>query len=220
MSSRRSKTSTKPRGVIVWDFDRVLFDTELFYRCAKKIFKKYGVPPKVFWKAVLKMRKKKYPFSTARTLYILRQWKVRIPEKKIRKEIHNHLALTDYFTADVDFALRRLQKRGLRHIILSSGAVSYLRKRVLIGYGERFMRHFVKISATSRPKYLSLKKLAKQYSRLPIFFVDDTKSHIELVKKYVPRIVTIHYTHGWSFGKVERTILAHLRKGYAETKNK
>lgn len=220
MSPRRRQPSRKPRGVIVWDFDRVLFDTELFYRGAKEIFKKYGVPPPLFWKMVLTIRKKKYPFSTARALHILRQWKIKIPEKKIRKEIHSHLALTNYFTADTDALLHRLRKRGFNHIILSSGAASYLRKRVLVGCGERFARHFVKISATIKPKHSSLKKLAEQYSPLPIFFVDDTKSHIELVEKYVPRIVTIHYTHRWSLRKVERTILAHLGRKYAETKDK
>lgn len=210
----------RTRGIIVWDFDRVLFDTELFYRGAKEIFKKCGVSPQLFWKVVLKIRREKHPFSLALALHILRQWKIKIPEKKIRKEIHNHLALTNYFTADTDALLHRLRKRDLHHIILSSSAASYLRKRVLVGCGERFAHHFVKIFATRRPKHLSLKKLAERYSPLPIFFVDDNKSHIELVKKYVPSIMTIHYIQGWSLRKVERTILAHLGKKYAETKNK
>lgn len=206
------KQIKKARGIIVWDFDRVLFDTERFYRGAKIIFKKYGVPSARLWRVVLKIRKDGGPFSTARALRILRDWKFMVPEKKIRKEIHNHLAATDYFTSETDALLHRLRRHGFIHIILSHGASSYFHKRVRVGCGEGFIRHFPGIFATHRPKHLFLLKLVRRYPALPIFFVDDTDKHIKLVWQNVPKVKALHYTKGWTLKKVEKSILSAIKK--------
>lgn len=202
-----TKKLARTRGIIVWDFDRVLFDTERFYRAAKMIFKKYGVPPAILWKVILQIRKKDGPFSTARVLRILGEKGYRISERKVRKDIHNHLLKTPYFDSSADELLHRLQRRGFLHIILSQGAASYTHKRVKVGCGEKFTRHFIKIYAVRRPKFFLVKKLKRHYPDLSFFFVDDTKEHIELMKKYVPGVRTIHYTKEWSLKKVERSVI-------------
>lgn len=199
------------KGIIVWDFDRVLFDTERFYKGAEKIFKKFGVPAEALGEAVLKVRNEGDPFSVALILKILRERGYVIPGKKIRKEIHNHLRDTKYFPQATDTLLHRLRKKGVLHMILSHSTPSYLYKKVKVGCGERFLRHFAKIYATSIPKYVLLKKLSRRFS-LPVFFVDDTAEHIKLVKENVPKIKTLHYKEGWSLKKVERIILASLKK--------
>lgn len=194
----------KPKGVLIWDFDRVLFDTERFYRAAENIFKGHGVDKKLLWRAVLRVRKSKVPFSVAHILHILRGWKVKISEKKLRKEIHNHLALTNYFTSDADAMFHRLRKQGLINIIVSFGASSYLRKRILVGCGRKFARHFTGIFSTRKPKYLILKKISRKYVAAPILFIDDTKTHLELVQKHIPGIITIHYSNASSRSSLER----------------
>lgn len=207
------------KGIIVWDFDRVLFDTEYFYREAKKIFKKYGVSSVVLWDTVLQIRREERPFSTARVLQILRAKRKAVPEKKIRKDLHDHLHRTKYFDKTADKVLHRLGKFGLLHIILSYGASSYLQKRVKVGCGENFKKHFIKILATRRPKHLLLKKLTRRYSAVPIFFVDDAESNIQQVKDKIPGVKTIHYLKGWTLKKAEKVIFSFLRskrapKGY------
>ena len=213
MASTVSKEKLKRcRGIIVWDFDRVLFDTELFYKEAKKIFKKHGVSAMLLWRAVFKIRKDKGTFSMAHVLRILRKWKVVVPEKKIKREIHHHLVITKYFTADTNAILSRLQRYGFLHMVLSYGAASYLHKRVRVGLGKEFMRHFVKISATRKPKYLFFEKLIRRYQALPVFFVDDTKNNIDLVKKNAPSVITIYHGRASSLKKVERIILSYAYK--------
>jgi phosphoglycolate phosphatase-like HAD superfamily hydrolase len=211
MISLSSRQLKRVRGIIVWDFDRVLFDTDRFYRGAEKIFKKFGVPPQALWAAVLKVRRDGDYFSVARVLRILREMGYAIPDKKIRKEIHNHLRDTKYFPQSADALLHRLRKRGILHIILSHSSSSYLRKKIKVGCGERFLRNFVKIYATRISKYILLKKLSRRFS-LPIFFVDDDRRHIELVKEHARKINALHYAKGWSLKKVERTVIASLKK--------
>lgn len=204
------KVLKKTRGIVVWDFDRVLFDTDRFYRGAQKIFKRFDVPPEALWEAVLKIRKEGDYFSIARVLKILRERGYIIPDKKIRKEVHNHLRDTKYFPQSTDARLHRLRKRGILHIVLSHSNPSYLRKNIKVGCGVRFLRHFTKIYATRIPKYVLLKKLSNRFS-LPVFFVDDMDKHIELVKEHAPKVKTLHYTKGWTLSKVEKIILAAIK---------
>lgn len=209
-----SRGTKHPRGIIVWDFDRVLFDTERFYRGAEKILKKHGVPPAQFWKMVFQMRKEGGQFSIARVLRILREWKILVPEKKIRREIHDHLFITNYFTTDTDVLLHRLRKQGFIHMILSAGATSYLRKRVQVGCGKKFIRHFAKIIATRKPKHLVLLKIRKNYPQLPLFFIDDTAKNLRLAGKHVPGIITFYYstTSGKPLRYLENKILNYAKK--------
>lgn len=202
------------KGIIVWDFDRVLFDTERFYQGAEKIFKKYGVPPTRLWEMVLRIRKEGSSFSIARALRIMREWKIIVPEKGVRRDLHKHLAETNYFTSDTDALLHRLRKRGFLHMILSTGAASYLHKRIRVGCGKRFIRHFVRISATRKPKHLTLLKIQRKYRGLPLFFVDDTLKNLELANKYVPGIITIYYstTSGKALSHVEKRILRYAQR--------
>src|SRR3989344_1308172 len=73
------------RGIIVWDFDGVLFDIERFRKNAEHIFEKYGVPPAVFQAAILRIRKEGGQFSVARSFRIMRSLGASVKEKSIRK---------------------------------------------------------------------------------------------------------------------------------------
>jgi len=214
MSPRRSSFPKKPRGVIVWDFDGVLFDIERFRKNAEHIFEKYGVPPAVFQAAIFRIRKEGGQFSVARSFRIMRSLGASVKEKTIRKALHNHLALTRYFAAPTDIFLRRLRNLGFMHIILSLGAPSYQHKKIRVGCGKKFIRHFAKISTTRKPKFIYLKKLARKYPHTTIFFIDDTEENIQLVQKHVPEIVTVHYSNisGVSLKNLERGILLHVKK--------
>ena len=202
------------RGIIVWDFDGVLFDIERFRKNAERIFEKHGVPSAVFQAVILRIRKDGGQFSVARAIRIMRSLGVSVKERAIRKTLHNHLAITRYFAAPIDIFLRRLRNLGFMHIILSLGASSYQHKKIRVGCGKKFIRHFIKISTTKKPKFIYLKKLARKYPHTIIFFIDDTKKNLELVKEYVSEIVTIHYSIilGTSLKNLEKKILSHVKK--------
>src|SRR3990167_8393418 len=184
MSPRRSNSPKKPRGVIVWDFDGVLFDIERFRKNAEYFFKKYGVPPAVFQAAILRIRKEGGQFSVARSISIMRSLGASVKEKTIRKALHNHLALTRYFAAPTDIFLRRLRNLGFMHIILSLGASSYQHKKIRVGCGKKFIRHFAKISTTRKPKFIYLKRLGKKNPHKPFFFKDAKKKIFGFYKKH------------------------------------
>lgn len=202
------------RGIIVWDFDGVLFDIEKFRKNAEHIFEKHGVPPRVFQAAILRIRKEGSPFSVARVVHIMRSLGTSVKEHTIRKALHNHLAITRYFTAPTDIFLQRLRNLGFIHVILSFGASSYQHKKIRVGCGRKFIRHFIKISTTKKPKFIYLKKLARKYPHTAIFFIDDTKKNLELVQKHVPGIVTVYYSNifGASLRNLERKILLYVKK--------
>lgn len=190
-----SSKQEKCRGIIVWDFDGVLFNTERFKRNVIRIFAEHGVPPRIFEKAIQEIKKGGTPFSIGRVLRTIRSLGIKVQEKSLRRSLYNHLFLTSYFTKNKDDLLRRLKSRGLRHIILSSGASSYQRKKIKVGCGEDFVRCFDKILTTTRPKHYLLFKLQKKFCNIPLIFVDDTRENLLLAKKHVPHIKTIYYSN-------------------------
>lgn len=207
-----AKQAKRVKGIIVWDFDRVLFDTDRFYRGVEKIFKICGISAADFERAVLQVRREKMGFSTSRALRILRAMGLIIPEKRIRNEIREHLLETDYYASSTDAILHRLQGRHLVNVILSHGSPAYVHSRIRVGLGAKFTSNFVRICATQRPKHLFFKKLVRRYPDLLVFFVDDIRDNIKLIKKYVPSVITIHYAENWSLKKVEKAILRYVRK--------
>lgn len=211
-----SKVLKSTKGIIVWDFDRVLFDTERLYRGADKIFKKFGVPSEDLWAAVLKIRNGRDHFSIALVLKILRQSGYNLPAGKISRELNKHLIDTEYFSKSRDRVLQRLGKRGFLHIILSQSSPGHLYKKVDLGCGKNFRRHFAKICATSLPKHLFIKKISRRFD-LPVFFVDDMEKHIDLVKEHLPKVKTLHYKKGWNLERVEKVVTSALKN---ESKNK
>lgn len=202
------------RGIIVWDFDGVLFDIERFRKASERIFETHGVTPAIFQAVVLQIRKEGGQFSVARAVRMMRARGVSVKEKSIRKALHNHLAITRYFTAPTDIFLQRLRNLGFIHVILSFGASSYQHKKIRVGCGRKFIRHFIKISTTKKPKFIYLKKLARKYPHTAIFFIDDTKKNLELVQKHVQGIITVHYSNifGASLKNLEKKILLHVKK--------
>lgn len=207
MTKFPDKKLEKCRGIIVWDFDGVLFDYEYFSRRAEKIFEKHGIPPRIYQKTIQEIRRKSNNFSAALAIRLMRGYGFSVPEKKIRKDLHAHLAATQYFSSRTDTFLHDLRRRHFRHIILSWGAASYQHKKINVGCGEEFRRHFVKIVTTRKDKFLFLKNLVRQYPDMPIFFVDDKWEHIALVKKHVSQVHAIHYTPAHSLQRVKKEVL-------------
>lgn len=202
----------KIRGVIVWDFDRVLFDTERFYRGVEPIFENYGVSPQKLLETVVRLRNTNIPISLAPVFSVLRKQKILVPEKKIRKEVHQHLLRTPYFTRDADTILRRFRKNGFHLFIISASSSANLRKKIYVGCGEKFARHFIKIFASRKPKHLLIKKILRAYPSAPAFFIDDTKENIDTVKRHLPAVMPLHYTRDWSLKEVEQKILTYQPK--------
>lgn len=204
----------KCRGIIVWDFDGVLFDYEYFSRHAEDIFNKHGIPPHIYQRAIQEIREKSNNFSAALAIRLMRGYGFSVPEKKIRKDLHAHLAATQYFSSRIDALLHDLRRRHFCHMVLSWGAASYQHKKISIGCGEKFRRHFIKIATTRKDKFLFLKKVVQEYHDVPIFFVDDKWEHIALVKKHLPGVHTIHFTKRHSLQRVRREILQFDAKSY------
>lgn len=202
----------KIKGVVVWDFDHVLFDTERFRKDAERVFEKNGVPSPFFNRAIKRIRREESNFSVALFLRYLRLCGLHIREKYFHRAIHDLLLENSYIDPSADRILHRLRRAGFIHVILSTGAASYQRKKINVGCSEEFRRHFIKILTTKRHKFLGIRRVSRRYPHLPVFFVDDTKSSIDLVRKYVPGVIAVHYDDGWPLKKVEHVILRYARK--------
>lgn len=194
----------------MWDFDRVLFDTARFIRDSERIFVAHHIPPVLVRATREEIRVSGAPYSLARLFRMLRHENIIFSEKKVRRAIHTSLMRCTYLDPHADRMLHRLKKKGYIHIIVSFGSPPHQYKKIATGCGEVFMRHLTKIFITQKPKYLILKRIARVFPARKIFFVDDTKEHLTLAKKYTPQVVTIHYTNLLSLPKVEQNIITHL----------
>lgn len=197
----------KCRGIIVWDFDRVLFDTDRFIRDKKMVFIKHGVPSEairhaydVMYRSITRTTGR--PFSLALLFELLRSRGVRLNEKKLRRAIYLILSRYRYLDPLADRILHRLRKAGFLHIILSFGSPQLQYNKIRIGCGEKFIKHFSKIIVTAKPKYTVIKKIVKANLGVPVFFIDDVKEHLDLAKRHSPSVITIHYSKRHSLPKI------------------
>ena len=211
MSGNPVKNLKKCRGIIVWDFDGVLFDIKRFKEDNSAVFKKHGVSAEFYEKMREKMRNGKIIFSISGAVRMLRRMRLKLSERKIRQELHNLLSSGAYLDPSADKLLHKLRKAGFCHMILSFGTQAFQYKKIHVGCGHTFRRHFWKMRVTRQPKFLFIKKIIKSYPETPAFFIDDTKEHIDLVKKNLPRVKTVFYTGRKSLKEVARLILKNAK---------
>lgn len=198
----------KPKGVIVWDFDGVLFDTKRLVRNHERIFSENRVSPVELRRAAALLKKNGEPFSIAGLARILRRNKVSFSEKFIRRELHKNLVKYQYVSVKTEKTLHYLRRLGFIHIILSFGSAPFQYKKIKAGCGKKFIGHFTKVLVTRKPKFTFLRHVLRKYPSLPLFFIDDKEEHIALVRKHIPQISALHYKKGWSVKKVARLVLA------------
>ncbi|QQG44960.1 MAG: hypothetical protein HYW89_03045 [Candidatus Sungiibacteriota bacterium] len=196
----------KRKGIIIWDFDRVLFNTEKYFQDNAQVFRTYNIPEDALRHAVDNINNSDATFSTAALCRELKKMGLYCPVSRARRTVNQSLSRYRYIDAAADQLLHRLKRRGFIHFLLSFGNGAYQGKKIKIA-GGKTLRHFEKLIVTGKPKHVFIKRIARRYFDLPIFFIDDTRSHIELVQKYIPRVCTIHYSGRLSLRDVERTIL-------------
>lgn len=184
----------KIRGVVVWDFDGVLFELKKARQAEHQSWVELGIPLSVILEAVDAIRADKSHFSMATFIRELRKRKIAISEKAIRRVFHQALFSADYYSQEVDALLHRLSAKGFHQRVLSLGMPSFQYKKIS-SCGEGFVKHFDEIKITTRPKYLELLKIRKAFPLPPLIFVDDTKENLELADRHVPGIITIHYSN-------------------------
>lgn len=212
MPTASKKKPKNPRGIIVWDFDGVLFDTKRLVRDHEKIFSEHRVAPAELRRSAALLKKSGEPFSIAGLARILRRNKVLFSEKFIRRALHRNLVKYQYVPAETEKTLHYLRRLGFVHIILSFGSAPFQYKKIKAGCGKKFFEHFTKILVTKKPKFVSLKRILQKYPALPVFFVDDKEEHIALVRKHLPQISALHYKKGWSVKKVAHLVLAKTKE--------
>ena len=190
----------------------MLFDIKKFREGNYALFRKYGVQTPTIKSMRDQIRKKKILFSVAAALRIIKKSGTTIPLKKFRQEFYRTLSSQNYLYKDADRILHGLKRLGFCHFILSFGSTVPQYRKMRLGCGRGFTRHFKKIMVTSGPKHPFLNKLARRNHGIHTFFIDDTKEHIDLVKKYVPQVKTIFYTNKKSLKDVARFVLSEGRK--------
>ncbi len=202
----------KPKGVIVWDFDGVLFNTKRLVRDHEKIFSEHRVVPAELRLAVALLKKSGEPFSIARLMRILRKNRVLFFEKPIRRALYRNLLKYQYVSSETEKTLHHLRRLGFIHIILSFGSAPFQYRKIKAGCGKKFLEHFTEVLITKKPKHIFLKRVLRKYPALPLFFIDDKEEHIALVRKHIPQISALHYKKGWSVKKVARLVFAKTRE--------
>jgi len=202
------------RGIIVWDFDGVLFDVEKYRMHLRLAWVKRGISEKMINEVLDDIRSRNRFFSIAEFVRTFRKKGITLSEKFIRRVFHQHLVENEYYSSQTDRLLHRLRKAGFLQIILSMGHSSFQRKKMFVGCGLSFRKHFAKIFVTTRPKFFILSKIYQRFSDLPVLFIDDTKEHLELARKNVPGIITIYYSNlsGESLLNLERKILKYAKR--------
>lgn len=202
------KKNRSGQGVIIWDLDHVLFDTERFALNNRKSFFRWGIPVSVVKMVREELRRKKKHFTPRAISNFLRHRGYNISERETRTIIHGNLSSYNYLFQNVDRVLDELKRKNFRHFIVSFGHPLFQRRKIHTGCGENFGRHFESIFVTSRgSKYRVIRRIVKKFPGNPVFFIDDTKEHIDLVRRHVPNVHAIHYTPAHSLQKVRKEIL-------------
>ena len=214
MASIRIKNLRKVKGIIVWDFDGVLFEMERYRQDSRRAYINLGIPEEIILDILAGLHKRKENFSIARFIQELRKRKVGISGRKIYKVNHTNLEEGDYYSPKMDALLYRLNRIGFRQMLLSFGSAPYQRKKMFFGCSAFFPKHFAKIMITSRPKYFMLLRVKKKYQNTPLIFIDNTKKNLELAQIHVLGVRTIHYSNlsGVSLKNLEKKILLYAEK--------
>lgn len=209
LSDRKLK---RCKGIVVWDFDRVLFDTDRLIRDRKRVMQRHGVSEENIKRAHIFMtnlvaRSAKRPFSTTFFLENLKKDGARFKEKVLRNDFRKLLIRYQYLDHNADRILHRLRKYNFMHILVSWGSAPYQSRKIKTACGVSFLRHFTQIVVTKKPKYFIIKKIIRRFPKIPAFFVDDSEEHIRLVKINLPQVVSIQFTKQKSLQVVEQEIM-------------
>lgn len=207
-------TMLKPKGILVWDFDGVLFETERYRSDNRKAYVEYGIPEQIILDTLADMNRRKEYLSMSRFIRALRKKGISISDRVIHRINHDNLQRNTYYSPRTDALLHRMKKLGFIQMIVSMGSAPFQRKKMFVGCGVGFRNHFVKIIVTAKPKYFTILKISKKHSNVPIIFIDDTKENLDLVKRYIPEVKTIHYSNfsGRSLAHLEKKILTYAKK--------
>jgi hypothetical protein len=213
MNSLRSRSSKKPQGVIVWDFDGVLFEIDRYRLSHRSAWITHGVPRRVILSILDDIRRKKELFSTQAFYRGLRKHRYTFSLHFVRSVFHNHLRENHYYSIETDRMLDRFHKKWFILFVLSKGSAPYQYKKMDIGCGKSFRNHFEKLIVTPRAKYYTLLRLRRKYQSVPFVFVDDTKENLLLAKKHVPSIKTMYYSNSSdpSVRHLEKAILQYAK---------
>lgn len=212
-----AKQIKKVKGIIVWDFDRVLFDTDTLIRDREKVMQRHGVPPqkiRTAYKFLMNLIDKtaKRPFSTTFFIETLKREKVLLKQNTLREDFRKLLIKYQYLDPAADRLLHDLRKRGFLHIMVSWGSAPYQYRKIHTACSASFLRHFARVIVTTRPKYIILKKITHRFPTIQTFFIDDSKEHIGLVKAHLPNVVALHFTSGKSLQGARQEILRRVRR--------
>lgn len=205
--------SKRVRGVIVWDFDGVLFYIKKYRDNYRTHLVKKGIPLRSILSVLRNLHEEKKHFSIRGFIHLLRRGGVRNVAKVVRRGFYHQLQKGAYYSKETDRLLHRMTHAGFLHYIVSAGHARYQYQKMLYGCGTAFRAHFKKTVVTTRPKHIALQKIQKRHQGVPLFFIDDTREHLRLAKKHIPGIIAIHYSNarGRSLRAIERTILKHAK---------
>lgn len=203
----------KHKGILIWDFDGVLFETERYRLDNRKAFVKYGIPEEIILNVLDEMQRNKEHFSISRFIRGLRKKNISVSDKVIHAINDHNITNKGYYSPRVDALLHRMKKRGFIQMVVSKGSAPYQRKKMFVGCGIGFTRHFASLIVTPRNKHFTIAKIKKMYPAVPMIFIDDTKENLDLVKEHVPGVKTIHYSNvsGGSLSTLEKQILAYAK---------
>ncbi len=202
------------RGIIVWDFDGVLFETKRQSMEYRRLLGAIGITEEAIVVALKRLEKKNRLFSITGFIEELNHKGKLFPAAMIRKIFHNNLVVNTYYDSKVDAMLHRLKRRGFIQLILSLGNAQWQRKKMFVGCGSSFPRHFARIYTTRRPKHFILSQIKKRFPDKPVIFVDDTEENLNLAKKHVPELITVYYSNinGHSLDSLEKRIISYVKQ--------
>jgi len=196
----------KLKGIIVWDFDRVLFDTDRMVDDNNEIFAKYDISPELIRSILDKANIQEGPFSWALLVRRLKNKKKGVPLNSIKREMQSNLLSGRYVRSEASKVLKNLKSNGFANMLLSFGSPPYQYQKIKKGCGPQFCRYFDETAVTLGKKYLKFRSLVKKFSNIPIFFIDDTNEHLAMVKKHTPSVHTLQYSAQSPLGAVEEWI--------------
>lgn len=203
-----------PKGVIIWDFDGVLFETSRQTQENLRLLGQIGIPEKTVLAAREFVLRSKKHFSMASFIRALNRNGKKYSARKIRHIFLTNWRINSYYDLRVDALLHRLKKRGFVQMVLSMGNASFQYKKMFEGCGTSFGKHFTILIVTRREKYHTLRKFKNKYNGIPFIFIDDTRHNLDLAQMHVPNIKTIQYSNvtGHTLGWLEKQILHYAKK--------
>ena len=198
MKNRKNKKSL----VVVLDFDRTLYNTDLLIARISEIFKNYGID---FEKLYKKVKIKYGLFSFSRCLEMIKDSSKR---EAVEKSVYTLLYKKgqEFLFSDVMPFLRELKKKGAKIILLTKVAEGgwELQRGKINGLGQTFRNFFCCINITHQNKTNQMLWICNDFKDSDIFFIDDGEKEIsEMRKTFGDRVICIKMSRGGPMVKTE-----------------